>query len=183
MPWYWRIVLFRPVHGHVRPTDQPVHPVQVAGAAERLLTIARERVKDGDFRTGETEELPYENQTFDLVAGFNSFQFATSPVNALCEASRVSRKGIVVIADFGKPEENESTAFIAALGALLSRKEQKPRLSKNRATNTCGLMRIDLVRWSIAPYGFVHGLLLIKWSKNLSEKASGVHCRLSTVAL
>ena len=148
MPWYWRIVLFRPVHGHVRPTDRSVHPVQVADAAERLLAIARERVKDGDFRTGEMEELPYNSQTFDLVAAFNSFQFATSPVNAHREASRVSRKGIVVIADFGKPDESESTAFIAALGALLPRKVQKHRPSKNRATNTCGLMRIDLVGWS-----------------------------------
>ena len=118
------------------------------GAAEGLLTIARERVKDGDFRTGEMEELPYDSQTFDLVAGFNSFQFATNPVNALREASRVSRKGIVVIADFGMPEENEFTAFIAALGALLPRKVQKPRPSKNRATNTFWLMRIDLVGWS-----------------------------------
>ena len=94
------------------------------------------------------EELPYDSQTFDLVAGFNPFQFATSPVNALREASRVSRKGRVVIADFGKPEENESTAFIAALGALLPRKVQKPRPSKNRDTYAFGLMRIDLVGWS-----------------------------------
>jgi hypothetical protein len=65
------------------------------------------------------EALPYANQTFDVVAGFSSFQFAASPVNALREAGRVSRSGTVVVAVFGKREENESAAYIAALGSLL----------------------------------------------------------------
>ena len=77
-------------------------------------------MKDGDFRTGEMEELPYDSQTFDLVAGFNPFQFATSPVNALREASRVSRKGRVVIADFGKPEENEFHRIYRSAGRLVT---------------------------------------------------------------
>ncbi len=88
-------------------------------AAEPLLTIAGERVADGDFRVGEMEELPYPDQTFDVVTGFSSFQFAANPVNAMREASRVSRNGTVVIAVFGRPEENETTVFIKALGSLL----------------------------------------------------------------
>ncbi len=88
-------------------------------ASEHLLAIARERVQPGDFRTGEMEELPYDNQTFDVVTGFSSFQFAANPINALKEASRVSRTGMVVIAVFGKPEESESTAYIKAMGSLL----------------------------------------------------------------
>lgn len=88
-------------------------------AAESLLAIANERVTDGDFRVGEMEGLPYADETFDVVTGFSSFQFATNPVNALREARRVSRTGTVVIAVFGKPEENESTAYIAAMGSLL----------------------------------------------------------------
>lgn len=88
-------------------------------ASEPLLAIARQRVQDGDFRRGEMEELPYADRTFDLVTGFSSFQFAANPVNALREASRVSRTGSVVMAVFGKPEENESTAYIEAMGSLL----------------------------------------------------------------
>ena len=88
-------------------------------ASEALLAIARERVQRGDFRTGEMEELPYADRSFDLVTGFSSFQFAANPVHALQEASRVSRNGSVVIAVFGKPEENESTAYIKAMGSLL----------------------------------------------------------------
>lgn len=94
---------------------------QVSGldASDHLLAIARERVPSGDFRTGEMEELPYGNQTFDVVTGFSSFQFAANPVHALQEASRVSRTGTVVMAVFGKPEESESTAYIKAMGSLL----------------------------------------------------------------
>lgn len=88
-------------------------------ASEPLLAIARERVQSGDFRTGEMEELPYTDQTFDVVTGFSSFQFAANPIKALQEASRVSRTGTVVIAVFGEPEESEATLYIKAMGSLL----------------------------------------------------------------
>ncbi len=88
-------------------------------ASEQLLAIARERVQMGDFRTGEIEELPYDDQAFDVVTGFSSFQFAANPIKALQEASRVSRTGTVVIAVFGKPERSEATAYIKAMGSLL----------------------------------------------------------------
>ena len=94
---------------------------QVSGidASEALIAIAQERVPDGDFRVGEMEGLPYEDQSFDVVTGFSSFQFAANPANALREASRISRTGTVVIAVFGKPAESDSTAYITAMGALL----------------------------------------------------------------
>ena len=95
---------------------------QVSGldAAESLLAIARERVPQGDFRAGEMEALPYANQTFNVVTGFNSFQFAANPVNALKEARRVSRTGAaLVIAVLGKPEDTEAGAYFAALASLL----------------------------------------------------------------
>lgn len=94
---------------------------QVSGidAAEALLAIARARVTDADFRTGEMEELPYRERTFDLVTGFSSFQFAAHPVKALREAARVSRSGMVAIAVFGRREGNQSAAYIAAVGSLL----------------------------------------------------------------
>ena len=66
------------------------------------------------------EELPYADRTFDVVAGFNSFQFAASPVHALQEARRVSRPGAsLVITVFGKREDTEATAYFAAVASLL----------------------------------------------------------------
>ena len=57
----------------------------VAGidAAAALLAIARERTPHGDFRHGDLEALPFEDDAFDLVTGFNSFQYAADPAQAL----------------------------------------------------------------------------------------------------
>lgn len=88
-------------------------------ASEALIAIANERVPDGDFRVGEMEVLPYDDQTFDVVTGFSSFQFAANPAQAVREASRLSRTGAVVMAVFGKPADSESTTYIAAMGSLL----------------------------------------------------------------
>jgi SAM-dependent methyltransferase len=89
-------------------------------AAEGMIAVARERVPAGDFRVGEMEALPYEDRTFDLVTGFNSFQFAARPVNALIQARRVARPGATVsIATWGKPEDSEAADCLAALRPLL----------------------------------------------------------------
>lgn len=67
----------------------------VAGldASEALLEIARERTPGGDFRRGDLEALPFEDDSFDLVTGFNSFQYAGNAAQALREAGRVTRPG------------------------------------------------------------------------------------------
>lgn len=88
-------------------------------AARALISIAQERVREGEFRVGEMEALPFPDRAFDVVTGFSSFQFAADPAAALREARRVSRTGAIVIAVFGRPEESESTAYVQAMGALL----------------------------------------------------------------
>lgn len=62
-------------------------------AAPLLLDIARERVPGGDFREGELEDLPFPDHAFDVVTGFNAFQFADNPVRALAQARRVTKPG------------------------------------------------------------------------------------------
>jgi ubiquinone/menaquinone biosynthesis C-methylase UbiE len=62
-------------------------------AAEALLMIARSRVPGGDFRQGDLEELPFGDGTFDLVTGFNAFQYAGDPLIALREARWVAKRG------------------------------------------------------------------------------------------
>ena len=95
---------------------------QVAGldASEAMIQIARERTPGGDFRTGEMEELPFGDHEFDAVTGFNSFQYAASPVNALREARRVARSGAtVIIAVWGQAADLQALPYMAALGSLL----------------------------------------------------------------
>lgn len=89
-------------------------------ATQPLLAIASRNVPFGDFRKGEMEELPYADRTFDVVTGFNAFQFAASPLNALREARRVSRDGAhIVIAVFGKRQDCDFAVCLEALSALL----------------------------------------------------------------
>ncbi len=95
---------------------------QVAGidAAPAFIEIARERLPDGDFRVGDMEELPYTDASFDVVTGFNSFQHAANPVAALSEAKRVVRRGgRVAMVTWGRPEDCEHAAVLAAIRALL----------------------------------------------------------------
>ena len=71
----------------------------VAGidASAELIAIASERTKEGDFRVGDIEALPWDDDSFDLVTGFSAFQFADDKVQALREAGRVTRGTVVVV--------------------------------------------------------------------------------------
>ncbi|MEQ1948093.1 MAG: methyltransferase domain-containing protein [Bryobacteraceae bacterium] len=89
-------------------------------AAEPMISVARARVPGGDFRIGDMEELPFADNSFDLVTGVNSFQYAANPVRALAEASRVVKtRGTLVIATWGRREDCETGAYLDALRALL----------------------------------------------------------------
>jgi SAM-dependent methyltransferase len=95
---------------------------RVAGvdATAPLIEIARRRVRGGEFRVVEMEALPYEDGSFDVVTGFNAFQYAASPVNALREARRVVKAGgIIIIAVWGLPETCEAAGHLKALGSLM----------------------------------------------------------------
>jgi SAM-dependent methyltransferase len=89
-------------------------------ASDALLEIARERTPEGDFRQGDLEALPFDDGHFDLVTGFNSFQFAGDPAQALREARRVTKPdGMIVIVTWGEPAGMEAASVIASLKPLL----------------------------------------------------------------
>jgi SAM-dependent methyltransferase len=94
----------------------------VAGidASAPFIEIARRRTPSADFRVGEMEALPYADNSFDVVTGFNAFQYAATPVKALREAQRVAKPGgAILIAVWGLPEQCEAAAHLKALGALM----------------------------------------------------------------
>jgi SAM-dependent methyltransferase len=81
-------------------------------ASSALLDIARARLPHADLRVGDMEALPYEDDSFDLVTGFNSFFFANDIVAALREAGRVAKPGAsVVIQVWGPHERNDLEAM------------------------------------------------------------------------
>ena len=95
---------------------------RVAGidAAEGMLEIARERTPGGDFRQGDLEALPWGDSAFDLVTGFNAFQFASDPAKALRKAGRVTRPGgMVVVTTWGDPAGMDAASLVAAMKPML----------------------------------------------------------------
>jgi SAM-dependent methyltransferase len=85
-----------------------------------LIAIARERVPNGaDFHVATMDALPFHNDTFDAALGFNAFQFADDPTQAVSEAVRIVKpRGLVAATTFAEPERNESTALHLALEPL-----------------------------------------------------------------
>jgi SAM-dependent methyltransferase len=77
-------------------------------ASEALLELARRRLPRADLRLGDMQALPYDDETFDLVTGFNSFFFADDFVAALREAGRVVKAGApIVIQVWGAHDHND----------------------------------------------------------------------------
>ena len=84
---------------------QKIANVSGIDASAAFIEIARERLPGRNFRVGEMEALPFADRSFDVVTGFNAFQYAAAQVNALREARRVAQSdGVIVIATWGLPE-------------------------------------------------------------------------------
>ena len=89
-------------------------------ATPEFIEIAQQQTPTVTFVTGEMEELPYPDQTFDVVTGINSFQYAASPVQALKEAYRVLKpEGKLIVALWGKAAECQAAAYLKSLGPLM----------------------------------------------------------------
>jgi ubiquinone/menaquinone biosynthesis C-methylase UbiE len=92
-----------------------VHGLDVAAS---VVERARRRVPAGDFQVGLMEALPWPDRSFDVVTGFNAFQYALDVDLALAEARRVARPGgRIAICKWARPQENELFALLLALGA------------------------------------------------------------------
>jgi SAM-dependent methyltransferase len=88
-------------------------------ASEALIEIARERVPDADLRVGDMQSLPFGDDAFDVVTGFNAFFFADMTA-ALREAGRVTKPGgTVVIQVWGRPERCDLEAMKRAIRPFL----------------------------------------------------------------
>jgi SAM-dependent methyltransferase len=97
------------------------HGATVAGldASDELAAIARTRVPGADVRVGDMQSLPFGDDSFDVVSGFNSFFFAADMTAALREAGRVAKPGgAVVIQVWGRPENCDLVSMLGAIGPL-----------------------------------------------------------------
>lgn len=89
-------------------------------AAPGLLEISKKRLPGTTLLVEDLEAMPFGDETFDVVTGFNSFQYAGSFENALAEARRVTKKqGRVVIGIWGKEELCDAVTVLQAVTNLL----------------------------------------------------------------
>ncbi|MEQ9403597.1 MAG: methyltransferase domain-containing protein [Cyclobacteriaceae bacterium] len=89
-------------------------------ASEELIKQAKRRNPAIEFSSGEMEELPFSDCTFDFVCGFNSYQYAVNIKNALSEARRVLKdKGKLAVMIWGNKGDCEALTYLKAIGSLL----------------------------------------------------------------
>jgi SAM-dependent methyltransferase len=89
-------------------------------ASPAFVEHARRRVPGARIEVGDIQFLPFADASFDVVTGFNSFQYASDPSAALREAHRVLRPGgRLLMAIWGRPEQCDGAAVLAEVGKLL----------------------------------------------------------------
>ena len=80
---------------------------KAAGAdiSPKMIEEAKERLgKDADLRVADSENLPWEDDSFDLVVSTASFHHYPDPIKALSEMKRVLKMdGHVIVADAWLP--------------------------------------------------------------------------------
>ena len=143
-------------------------------ATPAFVEIARERIPDGDFRVGDMEGLPWVDDSFDLVTGFNSFFIAADMVNALAEARRVARPGApVAMTVFGRPERCQSTAMFEAVAGLLPAKPEGNGDKAGPALHEEGVLEALAVEAGLTPEeaGYIE---LVETYPNLETMLRGV---------
>jgi 2-polyprenyl-3-methyl-5-hydroxy-6-metoxy-1,4-benzoquinol methylase len=89
-------------------------------AASGLLDISKKRLPGAILMSEDLEKLPYIDGTFDIVTGFNSFQYAGNIEAALAESCRVvKRRGQVAIGVWDKEEACDAAMIFGAVSSLM----------------------------------------------------------------
>ncbi len=89
-------------------------------ATQPFIDIAKERVPGGEFRTGDLEQLPYDDNGFDVVVAANSVQYAADPVSALAELKRVTKPGgCIAVGIWGRAENCQFRHILKAIAEAM----------------------------------------------------------------
>ena len=89
-------------------------------ASETLVSIARAQMPDAEFRTGDLEDLPYADNSFDVVLAANSVQYAADQIAALAELKRVTKPGgRIAVAVWGQAKNCETRHVLKAVAEAM----------------------------------------------------------------
>ena len=127
---------------------------KVAGidASKELVEIATARVPGGEFRTGDMEALPWAIDSFELVTGFSSFQFADDKVRALSEAGRVSRGTVGIVIPTRVVDSGIASVFKPVLPLFADEALESLRQSGIFALSDPGKLEGVLAAAGLTPY-------------------------------
>jgi SAM-dependent methyltransferase len=127
--------------------------VAAIDASAELIAIAAERVPEGDFRVGDIEALPWEDDSFDVVTGFSAFQFADDKVRALREARRVTRSPVVVVIPTRVPDSGITSVFKPVFPLFAAEALETMKGSGMFALSEPGKLEDMLAAAALTPYG------------------------------
>ena len=89
-------------------------------AAPAMVDFAQKQVPSGNFTVGDIQELPYEDNIFDVVLASSSLQYTEDRLETLRELKRVTRKnGLIAVSLWSVPEKVEYRKIFAAVKNLL----------------------------------------------------------------
>ena len=89
-------------------------------AAPAMVEFAKKQVPSGEFTIGDIQELPYEDNIFDVVLASSSLQYTEDRLETLRELKRVTRKnGLIAVSLWSVPEKVEYRKIFAAVKNLL----------------------------------------------------------------
>ena len=96
-------------------------------ASPEMVSYAQASMPGGDFRVGELEEMPYDDNCFDAVMAANSVQYAHDPTNALQEIRRVcSPNGKISVCTWDVAEKNEQRLLHETISKYMPQKPKPP---------------------------------------------------------
>lgn len=88
-------------------------------AAAKMIAFARRAVPDADFRVADMAELPWPDDTFNVVVAVNAFQFADDIVVPIAEAVRVRKPdGLLAICNWAQRDRQDMVTVDRAIDAL-----------------------------------------------------------------
>lgn len=89
-------------------------------AAPAMVEFAQKQVPSGKFTVGDIQELPYEDNTFDVVLASSSLQYTEDRLETLRELKRVTKKnGLIAVTLWSVPEKVEYRKVFEAVKKLL----------------------------------------------------------------
>jgi SAM-dependent methyltransferase len=88
-------------------------------AAENMINLARRAVPAADLRVADMAELPWPDDTFDVVVAVNAFQFADDIMVPIAEAVRVGKPdGLLAICNWAQRDRQDMVTIDLAINAL-----------------------------------------------------------------